>query len=176
MNQELLLQAADLWKSMIKTATGVEEDVQNELNLSSGALETDFAEVEKELDLHLPLEMKALYAIHNGQTWVNNVKPFIENLMLMDTKAIIEQWQFLNDEFEGDGMELEADAKIKPMLWNPKWIPIADNGGGDYVCLDTDPSDDGTVGQVLYFYHDWGNRSVTANSLFGFLETCMIEK
>lgn len=76
-------------------------------------------------------------------------------------------------------MEIPAadiEPGIKPMLWNSKWIPIAENGAGDYLCLDTDPADGGCYGQVLYFWHDWGDRSIEAANLFDFIDICLQEE
>ena len=47
----------------------------------------------------------------------------------------------------------KPDAGIKPGWWRQKWIPIADNSSGDYICLDLDPSPEGVVGQVILFLH-----------------------
>lgn len=43
---------------------------------------------------------------------------------------------------------------------------IAENGGGDYLCIDTDPSEVGLTGQVLYYYHDWGKRLYRGKRIF----------
>lgn len=176
MNQVILLQMDNIWKFIIKKATGTEDDTDNMLKLSSGASEEDLIAVARELNVQLPEEMKAFYSIHNGQARLNGVRPFADNFILLDTNSIIEQWKFLNEEFDGDGLVLEVDSKIKPMLWNSKWIPIADNGGGDCVCIDTDPTKKGLYGQIIDFYHDWGERSVTAKSLSDFLENCINEE
>lgn len=175
MNQELVLKMESLWGSIIKKATGMDDDTADQLKLSSGASEEDFLEVEKELNVRLPDEMKAFYSIHNGQNCMHGGECLVKNLELLDTKSIINQWKFLNEEFDGDDLEISADSKIKPMLWNPKWIPIADNGGGDYVCLDTDPTIEGSYGQVFYFYHDDGGRRVRAKSISDFFEKCITE-
>ncbi|MCP1359336.1 SMI1/KNR4 family protein [Aneurinibacillus migulanus] len=52
---------------------------------------------------------------------------------------------------------------------------MAENGGGDYLCIDTDPSEAGVVGQVLYFWHNWGKRSIEAKNIFEFIEICLKE-
>lgn len=53
---------------------------------------------------------------------------------------------------------------------------IAESGGGDYLCLDTDSTEEGLVGQVLYFWHDWGDRTIDAKGPVKFIEICLNEK
>lgn len=75
-----------------------------------------------------------------------------------------------------DDLEPDIEKELKPALWNSKWIPIAENGGGDYLCIDTDPSEAGFKGQVLYYYHDWGKRAIEAKNIFAFIELCLKEE
>ena len=165
-----------LWQRIFEKGRKEENDFINKLHLNPKATEEDFLKLEKTLSTIIPDEMKSFYSVYNGQKWRKGTKCAIRNLTLMPIEEIIAKWNFLNDEFDpNDGLKLENDECIKPFLWNPKWIPIAENGGGDYVCLDTDPTEKGTFGQVLYFYHDWGNRSVDAKCLFEFIEQCLIE-
>lgn len=171
-----LINLAELmWKNIIEKGTRRNEDFKDKLYLQPGASDEDFQLIEKTIDITFPKEMKDFYKVHNGQEWQIGRECFVRNLTLSPTTKIIENWMFLQEEFEPDELEPEIDSEIKPLLWNPKWIPIAENGGGDYLCLDTDPSDVGSVGQVLYFWHDWGKRSIEARSLFEFLQICLEE-
>lgn len=169
-------QAERLWKHIIEKGTSLEDNFEEALNLQSGATEEDFQLLERTLGVKLPEELKSFYRIHNGQVWRMGSSGFIRNLTLSPISGIIENWTFLQEEFDPDDLEAEIDIEIKPYLWNPKWIPIASNGGGDYLCIDTDPSEAGVVGQVLYFWHDWGRRSVEGKSLFAFIEICLAEE
>ena len=47
-----------------------------------------------------------------------------------------------------------ADKGIQKQWWNSAWIPFADNGGGDYLCLDLAPMACGNPGQVIAMRHD----------------------
>nr|WP_246183482.1 SMI1/KNR4 family protein [Paenibacillus methanolicus] len=85
------------------------------------------------------------------EDWRIGSSGFVRSLTLSPISDIIRTWTFLQEEFDPDELEAEEiDHEIKPCLWNSKWIPIASNGGGDYLCIDTDPSDAGVVGQVFY--------------------------
>jgi cell wall assembly regulator SMI1 len=171
----MIKQAELLWQLIIEKGTSQEADFEQSLNLQLGANEEDFQLLESVLGVKLPEEMKELYRVHNGQDWKVGVNPFVRNLTLSPISEIIDNWSFLQEEFDPDDIEPEIDNEIKPALWNPKWIPIATNGGGDYLCVDTDPSITGVTGQVLYFWHDWGSRSIKAKSLFDFIEICLKE-
>lgn len=169
--------AEQLWQRIIEKGSNLEAGFKESLNLQPGATEEDLQLVEETLGVTLPEEMKSFYSIHNGQVWNTGVNAFVRNLTLSPTVKIIKNWQFLQEEFDPDDeTELENEEGIKPFLWNPKWIPIAENGGGDYVCIDTDPSEAGTSGQILYYWHDWGDRSVEAKNLFAFIELCLNEE
>ncbi|SMF79536.1 Cell wall assembly regulator SMI1 [Paenibacillus uliginis N3/975] len=171
----MLNDAELLWKRIIEKGIGINENFAEALNLQPGAKDEEFQLLENTLGVILPEQMKAFYKIHNGQEWNLGVESFVRNLTLSPISQIIDNWQFLQDEFDPEDMEADIESGIKPFLWNAKWIPIAENGGGDYLCLDTDPSEAGVTGQVLYYWHDWGKRSVEANNLFEFIGVCMNE-
>ncbi len=171
----MINQAELLWQRIIEKGTIRQVNFEETLNLQAGTKDEDFQLIENTLHITLPEEMKKIYRVHNGQNWNMGVNSFVRNLTLSPISLIIDNWKFLQNEFEPDELEPDIDSEIKPFLWNPKWIPIAENGGGDYLCLDTDPSEAGSVGQVLYFWHDWGNRSVEARNLFEFIEICIVE-
>ncbi|USB33392.1 SMI1/KNR4 family protein [Paenibacillus sp. YPG26] len=164
-----------LWRNIITKGTRSNEHFKDQLCLQPGASDEDFQLIETTMDITIPKEMKEFYKIYNGQEWKIGGECFARNLTLSPIRKIIDDWLFLQEEFEPDDLEPEIDREIKPYLWNPRWIPIADNGAGDYLCLDTDPSDVGRIGQVLYFWHDWGQRSVEAQSFFEFLQICLEE-
>lgn len=165
-----------LWERIIEKGKRANENFADALNLQPGAKDEHFQLLENTLGVTLPEQMKDFYRIHNGQEWDLGAEPFARNLTLSPISQIIDNWQFLQDEFDPEDLEADIDNEIKPFLWNAKWIPIAYNGGGDYLCIDTDPSEEGVTGQVLYHWHDWGNRSVEANSLFEFIEVCLNEE
>jgi len=50
--------------------------------------------------------------------------------------------------------ESAADARVRPVWFHNKWLPITSNGGGDNLCLDTAPTDQGSFGQLITLWHD----------------------
>ncbi|OXS70198.1 SMI1/KNR4 family protein [Lysinibacillus sp. KCTC 33748] len=171
-------EAEILWNRIIEKNSKLEMNGREALNLQPGATAEEFQLIETTLGITLTEEMKSFYSIFNGQDWSQGVLPFARNLTLSPISEIIDNWEFLQEEIDPDDLfpDIEYGVEVKPTLWNKKWIPIAENGGGDYLCLDTDPTKEGVVGQVLYFWHDWGNRTIEAKGLFEFIEICLNEK
>ncbi|CAJ1314890.1 SMI1/KNR4 family protein [Paenibacillus nuruki] len=169
-------QAQQLWNRII--AKGLERNplFEEKLYLYEGATGEDFATLERTLGVQVPAQLQSFYRIHNGQQENKANTCFLRNLTLSSITEIIENWTFLQEEFDPEDLEVDAQPGVKPFAWNAKWIPIASNGGGDYLCIDTDPAEEGTVGQVLYFWHDWEYRSVEATSLFEFIEMALQEE
>lgn len=72
--------------------------------------------------------------------------------------------------FEDDFDEgIEPERGVRAKWFHDKWLPIADNGGGDLLCIDLDPAKGGTVGQIVEFRHEDSDRPRAANDLVEFL-------
>ncbi|WP_322906115.1 SMI1/KNR4 family protein [Paenibacillus campi] len=168
--------AEHLWKAVQQHAITMNKCKLEQLCLRHGAKQDDFAELEKRLNVQVPDQLREWYRVHDGQDDRLETMPLLRNLTFSAIDKIIETWTFLQEEYDSDGAEAENESAIKPVLWNPAWIPIATNGSGDYVCVDTDPAEEGTYGQILYFWHDWNNRSVEAESLNAFIQLCLHEE
>ena len=71
----------------------------------------------------------------------------------------------------GDFADLEPQSSdgIANVWWNVGWIPFADNGGGDYYCVDMAPTGAGTRGQIISHSHESGEHKVLAASLADYL-------
>lgn len=166
-------QAQKLWEQIIVKGSDDDHQFENKLQLQSGATDQDIAGLEDALGVVIPEQIKAFYRIHNGQQQQIETTCFVRNLTLSPIHEIIENWTFLQEEFDPEDWEVDAQPGVQPLAWNSKWIPIASNGGGDYLCIDTDPTEEGTIGQVLYFWHDWEYRSVEASDFFKFVEIAL---
>lgn len=168
--------ASQLWQAIQQHAMNLNSCTVGQLNLRDGATSEQFIQLEQKLGVTFPEPMKQLYSVHDGQEETMEVQVLLRNLTFLSVEQMMETWQFLQEEFDPDGWEPEAGKGVKPFLWNPRWIPFATNGAGDYVCIDTDPADDGVHGQVLYFWHDWESRTVEAEDVFQFIELCLQEE
>lgn len=145
------------------------------LSLNKGADEADFAELEKELGYALPEDFKELYRIADGGAAYEGVLAGEEWLSV---ERIIEEYGTWKGLYEGGMLEEDdgtpfgctpEDAGIKSdFCWNPKWIPLTADGGGNGKMIDLDPTGNGTVGQIIQMWHDDSAYSKEAESLYDF--------
>jgi cell wall assembly regulator SMI1 len=61
-------------------------------------------------------------------------------LTLRDLTAKWARWKKLTDMGEFKGLKSGPDRGVRDDWWNPGWIPFADNGSGDLLCLDMAPA------------------------------------
>jgi cell wall assembly regulator SMI1 len=120
----------------------------------------------------LSFDFKASYRIHDGQVF--NVLNFFDGWEFLCLDRIVgdwDSWKELLDEGEFEDIQSDSDGAIKTdYWWNPKWIPITSNGAGDNECLDLDPDESGTLGQVIIMVHDDSFRPLITNSFRAWLD------
>lgn len=91
----------------------------------------------------------------------------LDNTEFLSTTAIFDQWLVWKDLLDGGqfkGIASEPDPGIKDDWWNAKLIPFTYNGSGDHYCLDLDPAEGGSNGQVITMWHDMGDRNIQGKS------------
>jgi cell wall assembly regulator SMI1 len=134
--------------------------------LKAGATEREIAATQSDLNLTFPAEFQSCYAKHNGSA---SLFPGVDvQHYLMPLSEIVQHWQMLGSRLDGndfEGSDGKADIGIAPVPWCKAWVPFVSNGGGDYYCLDLAPSENGTVGQIISFNHETGDRWLIAPSL-----------
>ncbi len=139
--------------------------------LQPGASEEEIRETEKFLSVEFPDEVKDSYRIHNGLSSRN--VGFINGLEFLSLARMREEWTVWKDLLDSgsfEDWESEPEKKVRTDWWNPKWIPLTSDWGGNYECLDLDPTEEGDVGQIISMWHDDGERRVLADSFRGWLE------
>ena len=135
------------------------------VTLQPGATDSQIQELEEYLSVKFPIDVKESYLIHNGQNGYDfGLVDGQEFLSLERIKDEWEVWKGLLDggDFEGSGSE--PDTGIKPDWWNEKWIPLTYDGWGNHYCLDLDPAEGGSVGQIITMWHDDVPRELLAGS------------
>ncbi len=163
-------------KKQIERLMAQYSEADYEYPLNTGASEADFDQLEAVIGCALPEDFNALYRVHNGeQDFGNGV---LDGEEWLSIERVIDEYTIWRDLYE-DGVFLdggkdfgcEPDVGIKPdYWWNPKWVPLTADGGGNGKMIDLDPSSAGTYGQVIQMWHDEGVRSVIAPSLRVFFE------
>jgi cell wall assembly regulator SMI1 len=115
----------------------------------------------------LPADLKEIYLWKNGQNLEGDYKSFFGNKTLLTLEQALEIREELNSMLLAKNTEEEF--KI-PNWWSVNWIPVFENGGGDYLCYDVAGIFTGNKGQVLDYYHSETYRMVNAPSLVLYLE------
>lgn len=145
------------------------EDVKD---LHPPATNGEIAWLKDKLLVKLPTPLVEWLKVHNGGD--------VGGMELLDVKGI-ERASFSNsgpvseDDKEHIDYSLDpdfddeeisgSDKGVRDVWYRRGWIPIATEGGGNYVCIDTDPATGGTYGQVIYVDHEGGGRELLAKSL-----------
>lgn len=133
--------------------------------LNPGASEDDIRSLEAALEMKLPADFIESLKIHDGQPGIAG--DFFDGDSLLPARRIVSAWNVwrklvTSDDFDDCGAE--PDDGIKDDWYNPKWIPFTSDGMGNHLCLDLDPAEGGTPGQVIRVWHDDGERTLVARS------------
>lgn len=123
-------------------------------NLRPGASERMLLKAEKRLGLRFPAGFRAFWKLHNGQ---RELSPYFFDQFhtFFTLDQILENTEMLvEDEFEifqGQPERRRWARELKLVYWSPARLPFAQavDGGGNFLCLDLDPSPKGTAGQVF---------------------------
>lgn len=125
-------------------------------------------------------DFKYFYQIFNGISSESDTSGIFPSFDEWDEMAfgplpldeIAQEWNMLKELLEmGDfeGLESQSVEGIANLWWHIGWIPFADNGGGDYYCIDMAPTSTGTEGQIISHSHETGEHKIIARSLGEFL-------
>lgn len=152
--------------------------------LQPAATPIDLQKLEDLVKLPLPQSFKDFLAVHNGQVWGTHLK-LMDTDRLLSTEDIAMEWEgwlavmpeinAFNLEMFGEVAGSEPDAGIKPDWWNEAWIPITSNGSGDSYCIDLDPADGGTHGQIIRLWHDIPDRELIAPSFAEWIDRFVLD-
>ena len=143
---------------------------------NAGASDAEFSQLEQLIQAKLPEDFKALYHVFNGQAYEEGYVFDGEEWLSLERMA--EEWEvwkgLLDDgEFDDDEEEADEDAdpEVNAVWWSPLWIPFTYDGSGNHLCLDLDPTAEGTYGQVIRMWHDDPQRSLEGKTFADWVET-----
>ncbi len=122
------------------------------------------ADLEDKHHIILPDIIKTLYKWHDGQD-PSDFKVFVNNMQFQPLTDVLET------KAELDGM-IGYDFELKNW-WHPAWLPVFQNGGGDYLVIDMAGIHTGNANQLLTVYHDRGTRPIVAKDLVTFLQAAI---
>lgn len=145
-------------------------------SLRPPAAEAELAALERTLGRPLPAAFREVYRATDGQA--GGAVALIrapdgdagEYVLLPLSQVRLLAGSFSADEIEQYADEtVKADRGVKREWCAAGWVAFAENGAGDFYCLDLDPAKGGTVGQVVHFSHESGDRPRVAKGLTDFL-------
>jgi cell wall assembly regulator SMI1 len=144
--------------------------------LPAGASPEAIAAVEGRLGLALPDDVRDSYAVHNGSggadVLAHRTMGLIDVPLLSLDEVVRDRRMWLASRRPPgfDDGRAGPEGPIQAVWWNPRWVPVTWDGGGDHLCIDLDPAPGGMPGQVIYFSHEVGPVEVVAGSWRAYLE------
>lgn len=127
------------------------------------------ATAERLLGVSFPADFRESLRIHDGQS---AEVPFMASWVLLSCRDIVEQWRIWKDLLDGGHFAKNVarpSGPVRAEWWNPGWIPVTHDGGGDHHCLDLAPAPGGRAGQIVTLWHDSGDRKVLASGFGAWL-------
>ena len=167
----------------------VEEEYIDDYQEIEGASEEEISAFEEKFGITLPEDIKELYRYKNGSKYLRILPCVIDekemafNLMSLDAiekaKNYFQNRDALLTEFPkhftSEDIEKMKDSRIKPYLFNKKWIPFAEYCDSCFLMLDFDPDKEGKVGQIICYIHDPDEVIYAAESLTELIKGIMDE-
>ena len=147
-------------------------------DFDKGARAAEIRAFEKTIGRKLPRDFASSLKKH---TTANGVFPAPDRIWtdmaysMMPLDRMHDRWRMMNELYDsGEFTDRHGDTKttrgVVQQWWAPYWIPFADNGAGDYLCIDLCPTHPGHLGQVLWVSHETSIRPCLATSMESFLE------
>ena len=146
----------------------IEEEYFQEYESIAGASEHDLLKFEEEFSICLPEDFKTLYQYKDGSRFMCILPSMIGTsdmcfclMSLTEIKKCKIYFQNKNTllsnfpkYFSSQDIDNMQDNRIKPYLFNKRWIPFAQYCDSCYLMLDFDPDTEGKKGQVICYIHD----------------------
>ena len=167
----------------------VEEEYLDDYQNIPGASEEEIQAFEERLGIRLPSDFKELYSYKNGSKYFSILPCVIDQRELPFSLMSLQEMEnckkyFQNrdalltdfpDYFSNQDLENMSDSRIKPYLFNKKWLPFAQYCDSCYLMLDFDPDQEGQEGQIICYIHDPDQVIYAAKSLTNLIEGIMDE-
>lgn len=146
-------------------------------DLAPGASDADLDRLDAATGLALPTSARDAYRVHDGQ--LDEAPGLFFGLRFLSASEAAEEWARWASVLDDDpdlvnDIEVTAhpEGAVEPVYASRAWLPIASDGAGNHLALDTAPGPEGTAGQVISFGADEPVRYVLAPSLPDFLAWC----
>ena len=161
-----------LWQKIQQSLLAIAPSIGR--SFQKPAQESQIKALEDAVTQPLPESFKQYLRTFNGQAQSDSPHYFMGYNLLLPTDEIIETYQMLVEDFEGESIADELNPnKIQPVLWDKGWIPFTDFEATTRICIDLNPATNGVKGQVIMLYPGIDYQSdevVLANSFEEFTQ------
>ena len=134
--------------------------------LNPGATTEGIDKFEAETGIPIPLELRALYELANGG------KRLVKHWKFLSVDQCISEWKnwkSIFDDWSLDELtEFGSDSSGRGIYTNPRWIPFANDGGGNNLFVDLVPAA-GRTAQIVRGGADYHEGTAIAPSLTALL-------
>lgn len=142
--------------------------------LAAGATPASIQAAETRLGVALPPDVRESYAVHDGSGEIGLLPIMLYGLIaapLHSLDEMVREWETWQEwRRDGTGHASAPPAgPIKADRYNPRWLPVAWDGGAVNLCIDLDPAPGGAPGQMIYLDH-LDPQCVAAEGWRAFLE------
>lgn len=157
----------------------IEAVVPGDMLLDPPATEADLAAVESRLGRRLPEDVRALYLLHDGQHQYSFQDQRVAFGLfgegnLLPLASVVAKWDGYARASATPGPDVGATSDpegfIRDRYFDLGWVPLAHDGGGNFIGVDLAPGPNGTVGQVITYGRDDTDHHVIAPSVLSYLE------
>ncbi|KAF8968404.1 hypothetical protein BDZ97DRAFT_1696836 [Flammula alnicola] len=141
--------------------------------LNYGILPQDLAQIEMQFGFALPAVIRESYLCVDGQEAESAAgcsEGLFFGLTLLPLESVLEEWRFWrevdNDPSTGANEALRQSMQSIPSGWVRKeysqrgWIPLIADKAGNYLGVDLNPAESGSIGQVIVFGRDFDTKVV----------------
>lgn len=132
-----------------------------------GATEPELLTLEKELARPVPMALKAMLRVANGDVYIGEYAT-------LSSTSIARVWN-IGRQLVADGTYAnfkphhDSGGRLKPGWWHAGLIPVLEDSGGNQLCIDLDPGPHGVVGQMVWWEIHEGPIPHGADSLLTLL-------
>lgn len=130
------------------------------------------------LGVELPAPLRALLNLHDGCRGGDYPLPMRATdptrWRTLPAAEVAQVWDLLQAiaAAQAYAHDVRTDGRVLAVWWSPAWIPLADCGMGDVVCIDTRPAPGGDAGQLIIYAHDHAERKRLYPTLADWLREC----
>nr|BDT34765.1 ankyrin repeat domain-containing protein [Myxococcus sp. MH1] len=165
-----------IWKQIGDWADKHHPDHASRLTVNRPATPERIAALEKQVGKALPSDFRAFLQKFGGGTPTSRGLS-ISEYDVLTTEQIQELWKGLREHVDNGVFkkarphELSKDQRfVKWTWWHPGWVPFASDSGGNLYCVDLEPEEHGSVGQVIRWEIHGGPLGPFADSMEDFFE------